>query len=324
MKPILFFLLSSLACLSNANLSELNLPSLTELGEPEKPIFKSLKSFEEDLSENGKITFKFISEFKERVKRDPQVSFDKFFYIKDLYSSNSVEFVKILNVLIDDDLAIYVGSVLKCNKLDELKSVFNNFIWENLKRKERYVEKIQKIFKIFDEVIWKCLTEPPSGSTLEDKRTQLEDRKDLAFHFLTMLQAISYSSSLVISPYFSESVSTYSYYWIMMSFIQRIQVDPIVDAEIVNYQLHQRCVKLKGKLPKERAAKKRILTLLLLFRYCSCRIISHDYVNIEVGRLDPIFLARIAIARNSPGLDSLFRYFNNCLLISNGINSFHH
>jgi hypothetical protein len=224
-----------------------------------------------------------------------------------MYTSNSLEFLKIINFLDDVHLVFLVGSVFYFEKHEQYLRV-KELYYYTPSNKTNFQSNICVIFEDFEAGFWRLMKIPFLDSDSRD--LQVENLKNLAHLMLSILQKVNFPTSLKVVVQFKFGcLSPKSFIKIMTSFVNGILTDPIFGAEMVIFQLEPMFKKYSGDLPSSIFEQSEVIVRLLLLRYYSFLIIDHEYLKIDVSRLRPSFLARIVVAKHHANINELY-----CLL----------
>jgi hypothetical protein len=277
---------------------------------------------EEDYSDRKQEYFGFLSKIGEAITKDPlnPHSSEILCEMNRLYTSGPFLFMKTLNSLYDEDLILHVCLMLKNFEkyetfVESLKNCYLEGSYKILPKK-----KMQVIFNCFDELIRSQMKR-----AIKDPKEMdhvLETRKYLAHLMLSMLQRIRFSPSFKVEFSFAcEKLSIKSYFIIIYSYIEGITVNSFRESKTINDQLLELNNEFSAKMPYQTGTCEKAFILLLLFQHYSYFTVKYDFADVVLHRVEPCFLARIAIASAESNMHQLFIFFNTSRLLFNGANS---
>jgi hypothetical protein len=277
---------------------------------PEEPLSKCFHLFYKDLSDSGRGFFSLFSRIYAEIKNDHsyKISSGDFDEINKFYSSESHEFMTIIRELHDRKLVLFA-----CLLLSEAVNYYDYAEWLFVSKFYDYNRTTGKIFEVFNQLIGKLFMNPYPNSNIEEKEKLLIERKETAMIMVLILEEISNSKSnskhKISFSFTSRIFFTRDYIRIMKNFINRIILDPLAGAQVVNFQLKQFHKKNSGKITAVEPFQEEVYTLLILWRLYARHIIRHEYKNIFVEDLDPIFLAQLIETFYARNLEAIFRVF---------------
>jgi hypothetical protein len=274
----------------------------------EKPGSKSLYLFyQEDLSDSGKVFFLLFSKIYTEIKIDHsyQISIDDFNEVGKFYASDSFEFMKIIRAFHDRKMVLLACLLLSAEDVDYYN--FAELLFDP--KIQNYFRSTRKIFEVFNDLIGTLFMKPYPNSNIEEKEKLLIERKETAKIMISILQEINNSQFNFVLPFPRRIFSTQDYIRIMIIFIDGIVADSLAGAQMVNFHLKQFHKKYPGKIPIAEPFQEEIYTLLILWRFYARHIINHEYKNIWVEDLDPIFLAQLIETTYARYLENIFTVF---------------
>jgi hypothetical protein len=275
--------------------------------------------YQNDLSESGKSFFLLFSKICKAFAKDKSslVSSSDFAKIKRFYTTNSLEFMKILEAFGDRKMVIIICLILKNKSVHELNIAGEiRFSFH----KPLYYGNICSIFYDFNGLILTLLEKPFPNLDIVEKGKNLKDRVETLRTMLQILQEINYSHVKFCFSLTMRKISTESYIRIMTAVIERIEADFLVGATVINFQLRQLTKKHSLEFPTEEPLQRKILSLLILWRYYSIHIFRFESSCFSVDNLDPIFLAQVFLTNEYHlYLEKVFTFFKNPRIISKAI-----
>jgi hypothetical protein len=280
---------------------------------------------EKDYSDPKDPIFVLLSKMAKEIQKDPlkPQSPEIILEINQHYTSHPFRFMRTLNSLFDEELILHVCLMLKRYEKYEIyvKSLKNCYLeWSFNLLPEK---KNQLIFECFDELIQSQMK--AGFADPEEKDIVLNTRKLLAQLMLSIIQRISFSPNDEIKiSFIAEKLSTRSYFMIMSSYIEELSTNSFWGAKTANYKLHELSQKFNRNIPTQVQDCERVLILLLQFQHYSYFIVKYDFADVDLHRVEPSFLAIIALAAYYSNLSDVFSSFDHERLLHRGANTFYH